>query len=169
MKVMAITGTGRNSGKTTTVESVVKSLSSKGLRVGTIKQIHEDSFSIDTPDKDTWRHAEAGAKIVVTAAPKEVALIRRINGERFSHAWRLISGEDLDVVIVEGNPPEEVPRILASNAPEPAEERMRVLNDVFCVTSLSPEKFDSGFPVPVLHPLKNARKLLEIVETRILK
>lgn len=167
MKVIAVTSSCKNSGKTSTVEALVKGLAAKGFSVGTIKQIHEDSFSIDTPQKDTWRHTEAGAKVVVTAAPKEVALIKRIKGERFAHAMELMSNEGLDVVIVEGNPPADMPRILASRTPRAAEDRMKELKGVFCVTSLSLESFYTDFPVPVLHPVKDIEKLLELTEARV--
>lgn len=167
MKLLAVTGSGRHSGKTTTVESLVKGLSKKGFKTGTIKQIHEDSFSIDTPEKDTWRHAEAGAKVVVAAAPDEVTLIKRITGARFSNAMGLLSSEGLDVVVVEGNPPIDMPKILACRTPIDAEESLKDLKDVFCVASLSPENFHTDFPFQVFHPLKDSERLLELVEDRV--
>jgi molybdopterin-guanine dinucleotide biosynthesis protein MobB len=167
MKLLAITGSGRYSGKTTTVESVVKGLSTRGFMVGTIKQIHEDSFSIDTPKKDTWRHAEAGAKVVVAAAPKEVCLIKRIESGRFSMALELLSGETLDVIVVEGNPPMDMPKILACRTQIEAETILNDLKDIFCITSLSPENFRPDFQLQVFHPLEDSGRFLDLVESKV--
>lgn len=167
MKLLAVIGSGRHSGKTSTVEAVVKGLSKRGFKTGTIKQIHEDSFSIDTPEKDTWRHTEAGAKVVVAAAPNEVTLIKRITGERFSNAMGLLSSEDLDVVIVEGNPPMDMPKIFACRTSIDAEESLKDLEDVFCITSFSPENFHTDFPFQIFHPLRDSERLLELVEDKV--
>ncbi|MFQ5887918.1 MAG: molybdopterin-guanine dinucleotide biosynthesis protein B, partial [Candidatus Hydrothermarchaeales archaeon] len=114
MNILAVVGRGRKSGKTTTVECLVRELTSRGYKVGTIKHIHEEDFTIDTEGKDTWRHTKAGAKIVVSAAPKEVCAIKKLYGrDRFKEAVHMLEGESLDYIIVEGNPKITMPLILA--------------------------------------------------------
>jgi molybdopterin-guanine dinucleotide biosynthesis protein len=44
MNVVAVIGAGQNSGKTTAVVALVSEFGLRGLRVGTIKQIHERKF-----------------------------------------------------------------------------------------------------------------------------
>jgi len=51
----------KNSGKTRVVEALVRELSDRGYRVGTLKHTAEDVL-LDTPGKDTWRHREAGSQ-----------------------------------------------------------------------------------------------------------
>jgi len=50
----------KNSGKTSVVEALVRELSSRGRRVGTLKHTADD-IAIDTPGKDTSRHRDAGS------------------------------------------------------------------------------------------------------------
>jgi len=92
------------SGKTTLIEKVVLQLSSKGLAVGTIKHIREGDFSIDVKGKDTWRHAEAGAKVVVGAADNQVVILkRRVSPYKtLEELLGLLGGEALDVIVIEG-------------------------------------------------------------------
>jgi molybdopterin-guanine dinucleotide biosynthesis protein B len=48
------------SGKTRVVEALVRELTRRGHRVGTLKHTSDDVV-LDTPGKDTWRHREAGS------------------------------------------------------------------------------------------------------------
>ncbi|MFH1774149.1 MAG: molybdopterin-guanine dinucleotide biosynthesis protein B [Methanobacteriota archaeon] len=168
MKVVAVIGTGKKSGKTVTVEALIKELNARKYKVGAIKQIHEEDFSIDTPHKDTWRIAEAGAKIVVSAAPREVAVIKRLkNEEKFLASMQLLENEDLDIIIVEGNPPGNIPKIFAARNPEGARKILPRVKGVLCIASLSPEKFK--FNLPVFHPLRDIKKMVDVLEARLLK
>jgi molybdopterin-guanine dinucleotide biosynthesis protein B len=58
-KTVSVTGF-KNSGKTRVVEAIVKELSSRGLKVGTLKHTADD-IVLDSPGKDTSRHREAGS------------------------------------------------------------------------------------------------------------
>ena len=58
-KTVSVTGF-KNSGKTRVVEALVKELSSRGYKVGTLKHTADD-IVLDSPGKDTSRHREAGS------------------------------------------------------------------------------------------------------------
>ena len=58
-KTVSVTGF-KNSGKTMVVEALVKELSTRGRRVGTLKHTADDIY-LDTPGKDTSRHRDAGS------------------------------------------------------------------------------------------------------------
>jgi molybdopterin-guanine dinucleotide biosynthesis protein B len=58
-KTVSVTGF-KNSGKTRVVEILVKELSSRGYKVGTLKHTADD-IVLDSPGKDTSRHREAGS------------------------------------------------------------------------------------------------------------
>jgi len=58
-KTVAIVGF-KDSGKTRVVEALVKELTRRGHRVGTVKHTAEN-IDFDTPGKDTRRHRDAGA------------------------------------------------------------------------------------------------------------
>ena len=82
MQVIAVVGT-KNSGKTTTIEYLVSELTKRGHRITVIKHISKPDFTIDTPGKDTWKFAKAGAKTIISVAQNEVAKIEKIKLENF--------------------------------------------------------------------------------------
>lgn len=167
MNVVAVIGAGRGSGKTTTVESLVRELSARNFRVGTIKQIHEEDFTIDTKGKDTWRHAEAGAKMVICSAPHEISAIKRLKGdEGFKESMHILEKEDLDLVIVEGNPSKDIPKIFAAKGPNNQKTLLQKIGkNIICISALSPEKFSKDeFSVPIFHPLKDIKKMADLLK-----
>lgn len=167
VNVIAVMGAGRGSGKTTTIEALVRELSNRNYKVGTIKQIHEKDFSMDTPKKDTWRHAKAGARIVVSSAPHEISVIKKIDEEdRFKEAMNFLTGEDLDLIIVEGNPPVKAPRIFVARNPAMAKKVLgKIKEDICCIATLSPEKFNKNeFKVPIYHPARDIDKVINLIK-----
>ncbi len=86
-------------GKTKVVVGLVRELTRRKLRVGTVKHITERDFTIDKPGKDTWLHARAGARVVVSVAPREIAQIEKRAAELDDILQRLYG---LDFVVVEG-------------------------------------------------------------------
>jgi len=76
-----------NTGKTTLLEGLLPALKAAGVRVAVVKHHHHTS-SFDTPGKDTFRLAEAGADLVVGVSPVQVATFKREAGS-----------DDLDSVI----------------------------------------------------------------------
>ncbi|MHA2391273.1 MAG: molybdopterin-guanine dinucleotide biosynthesis protein B [Promethearchaeota archaeon] len=100
MAVLGVSG----SGKTTFIEQIVRTLSSEGYKVGTIKHVHHKGFSMDTEGKDTWKHSRAGAEVVVCVSPNEIAKIKRKtqSEDDLKKAFDAFKDEDLDLLIVEG-------------------------------------------------------------------
>jgi molybdopterin-guanine dinucleotide biosynthesis protein B len=72
----------KKSGKTTVIENLVRELSSRNFKVGTLKKIHIPGFTIDQKGKDTFRHKNAGARFIISMAPKEIAMIKPHHGSR---------------------------------------------------------------------------------------
>lgn len=130
------------SGKTTAIESVVRGLTKSGLKVGTLKHIHDPEFTIDTPGKDTWRHANAGAQIVVVLAPKESAIIRRGDTARmdFHQILRVFEDDAADFVFVEG---------LHSMLDEERRESRSVLHVICAVTEKDALELSKQHPKPL--------------------
>ena len=64
MKVFSVSGITK-SGKTTTIENIIKELVCRGYKVGSIKNIHMENFTMDPdPDTNTNRHKAAGSALV---------------------------------------------------------------------------------------------------------
>lgn len=98
-----------NSGKTTFVVKLVLELKSRGLRVAVIKH-HHKPVDIDIPGKDTWKHAQAGADIVVSASPGKLAIIETLNAEMpLNDILEKINA--VDIIITEGFKREKYPKV----------------------------------------------------------
>ena len=90
-----------NSGKTTLVVKLIAELVARGNDVGSVKHHHKESFEIDIPGKDSYRHREAGASETVIACPGQVARIKSIPEElECAEIVRTMPGHD--IVLVEG-------------------------------------------------------------------
>ena len=117
-------------GKTTLMEQVVRLLTERGVRVGVIKH-DRHGFEMDTPGKDTWRYARAGARSVLITSPERTAVIEQA-GQDLDACVRRITGADL--VLVEGFKHAEIPRVGLSrkgvaDLPEPPERYFAVVTD----------------------------------------
>jgi molybdopterin-guanine dinucleotide biosynthesis protein B len=66
------------SGKTTLVEKLIAELSSRGLKIGSIKH-HAHRSSVDKPGKDSWRHRQAGASATIVSSPSQVGLFKDVD------------------------------------------------------------------------------------------
>ncbi|MFZ2070819.1 MAG: molybdopterin-guanine dinucleotide biosynthesis protein B [Halobacteriota archaeon] len=99
-----------NTGKTTLIEELIRQLKKEGYKIATIKNIPK-RFSIDTEGKDTWRHGEAGASVVVASSPDETAFIFKKGMELQEIADILNEIARPDLILVEGHKQEEVPKI----------------------------------------------------------
>ncbi len=100
-----------NSGKTTLMERLIPRLRARGLRVGTVKHAH-DGFQMDHPDKDSWRHARAGATAVAVIAPTRTAWLMQTPEELSCDVAVRQMVDVVDVVLVEGFKDADGPRML---------------------------------------------------------
>jgi molybdopterin-guanine dinucleotide biosynthesis protein B len=107
--IVLIIGRSR-SGKTTLLEKIVKRLTDKGYRVGTIKHdVH--GFDIDYEGKDSWRHKKAGAKTVVLSSSRKIAVIKDVAKEWPPEKLASSFLGNLDIVITEGYKKAPFPKI----------------------------------------------------------
>lgn len=99
-----------NTGKTTLITSLIKKLIRGEYKVASIKQTTH-SYSIDSPDKDTWKHAEAGARLVCFKTSIETSFIikEQLPIEKIK---QIISCIDcFDVILVEGTKDKNIKKI----------------------------------------------------------
>jgi molybdopterin-guanine dinucleotide biosynthesis protein B len=103
--VLIVAAAGRSgSGKTVTLEYLISQLSVEGYKIGAIKHIHHNDFTIDTEGKNTWRYAKAGAKVIAAISPNEVAIIKKnLNAtDNLDHVIEVLKAEALDIIFIEG-------------------------------------------------------------------
>ena len=120
MKIFGIAGY-KNAGKTTLVVDIVRELTSRGLRIATVKHAHHE-FDIDHPGKDSYLHRAAGAsEVIVASAVRWAHIVELGNSPEPSLDELLENVGDVDLVIVEGfkhgdHPKLEIRRV-GSDAP----------------------------------------------------
>ncbi len=98
LRIILITGH-KKSGKTKVIEGLIKELINRSYRVGTVKHVPKQGFTLDQSGTDTWRHAQAGSKTIVCVSPEEVATLEKRKPDL---GGILLSLRDLDFVILEG-------------------------------------------------------------------
>jgi molybdopterin-guanine dinucleotide biosynthesis adapter protein len=101
-------------GKTTFVEKLVRELKRRGLKVAMIKH-HAHTTPIDSPGKDSWRFAEAGADVVLVSSPQEVGRFERVTRE-LTLAELAARIENVDLILTEGFKRGAAPKIEVSRA-----------------------------------------------------
>lgn len=162
----------RQSGKTATVEAIIRGLTEKGYRVATAKHIPEVDFTIDTEQKDTWKHAQAGAQVVFAVSPKEFTTIRKFDTTRLALDFLVQQCEnEVDVLIVEGfrklvSRDPLIPKVVTIKAAGEFEEARRVFSPIIAFeapANLRPNELK----IPIIDALTEPEKLVEIVNKRI--
>jgi molybdopterin-guanine dinucleotide biosynthesis protein B len=109
-----------NCGKTTLLEKLIRELTARGRRVGTIKHHFHGPVEVDVPGKDSWRHRRAGA-VAVALASRETFFVVRETAEELSLdaiVHRALAGVDL--VLTEGFKSGAMPKIEVNRAAQDA-------------------------------------------------
>lgn len=147
-------------GKTTLIERVVRELVGRGVRVGVIKA-DAHRLVLDTPGKDSWRFAEAGASHVAVLGEGRLALFERLDREEtlIGAVNRLFPGVDL--VLAEGFRLSALPTIRVHRAGGPSSAGWMPPRRVIAWASDEPlsaaELPDAGVPVlPLNEPVQVA-------------
>ena len=99
------------SGKTTLIEQVVPRLVASGCVVSLIKHAHQD-FELDRPDKDSYRHREAGCTEVLISSAKRWAIMHELRGDaQLALEQALDRLSPCDIVLVEGYKAYPMPKL----------------------------------------------------------
>lgn len=98
------------SGKTTLIEKLIGELKLRGYRVATIKHVPQD-ITFDEPNKDSWRHIQAGSEVTTISSPKKVVLIKPVKQEPTLDEIVRLFGEDHDIILTEGFKDSDAPKI----------------------------------------------------------
>ncbi len=150
-----------DTGKTTLMVKLIAELKRRGYRVATIKHdVH--SFDIDTPGKDSWRHAAAGSDVVFISSPQKLAMVRRLDCE-----WSIDEIAslcvDVDIVLTEGYKREDKQKIEVSRK----EKGIDLLCDSKELMAIAADQL---FEVDVPQfSLDDAEGLVDLLEKSLLK
>jgi molybdopterin-guanine dinucleotide biosynthesis protein MobB len=171
-QVIAVVGT-KKSGKTTTIENLIRELTNRGYKVAAIKHVPELDHTIDTPGKDTWRYAQAGAKTIVSAAASEIATIEKTSVETVKLDALIKKCKGNDIVFIEGLKKrvakrKDISKIVVAKTMDEAVSAIEVYKPIlafsgpYCTENLN-------FQIPYADAKENLEKLVAIVENRLLK
>jgi len=105
-----------NSGKTTLLEKLIRELTGRGRRVGTIKHHFRGPVEVDVPGKDSWRHKRAGARTVALSSPDTLFVVGDIGAEWPLGAIAHLALFDVDLILTEGFKSGPMPKIEVNRA-----------------------------------------------------
>ena len=163
MKVLSVCGVTK-SGKTTTIEQVIRELSARGYRVGSVKEIHNETFAIDPdPISNTNRHRSAGAELVCARGLFETDLLF----PKMLPMAKILSfyeGE-FDWVVLEGVSDIPVPTVVTAHHEEDLQAKFNEMT--FCVSGRIASRMREYRGLPVLSALENIGELVDLIEQKV--
>lgn len=160
MKVFSVYGYSK-SGKTTTIEMLIKELKKRGYSVGTVKEIHYEKFTMDIDGSNTDRHRKAGAELVTARGLYETNILFK---ERLSIP-EILKYYNNDYVILEGVTDFDVPKILCASSIEDVVKRMS--ESVFALSGVLSNELKSYEKLPVINAVNDIEKLTDLVEKTV--
>lgn len=106
-----------NTGKTTIITKLIQKLTEENLKIASIKST-DKKISIDQKNKDTYKHAEAGANLVVFKTPIETGYLVKKQQKLEEIIDKINQFDSYDLILIEGANNETVPKIRIGNIKE---------------------------------------------------
>lgn len=160
MKIFSVYGyTG--SGKTTTIENIIRELKRRRYSIGSVKEIHYEDFAIDTLGSNTDRHRTAGAELVTARGYNETDILfpEKLSLENVLRFY------DQDFVVLEGVTDYNLPKILTAKSIEEIDERID--ESVFVISGRIANKIDYYKGIPVINSMEKAIELVDMIEEKV--
>lgn len=143
MKIVSIVGK-KNTGKTSLTVKVIEELTRRGYNVASIKHSHH-TMEMDKENTDTWKHKQAGSKVVVGIGSTTFFNVRReMDLNRLLFLIKHM--DDVDFVVIEGFKRYNYPKIITS--PE--------VRDDYTITEVNSFTIDK----------KGVEELVDLIEER---
>lgn len=162
MKILLVVGK-KKVGKTTLIERLITHLKNRRYKIGSIKYTTQD-HEFDTPGKDSFRHAQAGAESTLILSPTKIALFSQTLRSKNIEELLDFVFADYDLVIGEGFKNSSFPKIEVFDSKKhsgmlcsPEDNLMAVVGDI-----------DPSFEVPYFPP-NQIDSLVAFIEDHFLK
>ena len=160
MKVFSVIGLHR-SGKTTAVENLIGYIKNKGFSVSSIKDIHQDDFTMEKPGSNSQRHLMASNSYVFARGQKETYLI----WNRQLRLKEMMSHIQTEWLVIEGMKEEALPKIIATKNKQDLEQ---LLDDtVFAITGPYSEEISEYKGIPVINAISDIEKLGDLTLQKV--
>jgi molybdopterin-guanine dinucleotide biosynthesis protein B len=160
MRVFSVFGI-TQSGKTTTIESIIRELRKRRYSVGSVKEIHFEKFAIDKEGTNTYRHRMAGSELVTARGYKETDILFQ----------RMLSMDEIlrfyhhDFVVLEGVTDCNVPKIVTAHNTAEVDERLD--DTVFAISGRIANDLKEYRGIPVINPMEDTERLVDLVEQKV--
>lgn len=160
MKVFSVIGI-TQSGKTTTIENIIKELKKRRYSVGSVKEIHFEQFAIDQEGSNSYRHRQAGSELVTARGYHETDVLFP---EKLS-VDEILRFYDHEIVVLEGVTDANVPKIITAHTKQEIIDRMDDL--VFAISGRIANEIDEFNGIPVINTIDNVEKLVDLIEEKV--
>lgn len=150
-----------STGKTTTIENIIKELKKRRFSVGTIKEIHFEDFAIDTKGSNTDRHRKAGAELVTARGFYETDILYK---EKLS-LEKILRHYSHDYVIIEGVADGNFPKIITATTLKEVDNRID--DTVFAISGKIAAKRDDYQGIPVINSVTEIKELVDLIEEKV--
>jgi molybdopterin-guanine dinucleotide biosynthesis protein B len=171
--VIAAVGTS-GSGKTTTLEYLISHLSAEGYKIGSIKHVHHEGFTMDKEGTDSWRYAKVGSQVIMTISPNEIAILKKTDAvfNDLDQIIELLNREALDIIFIEGfhrliAKRTDVPKIITADNEENLIRTLEgTAEPILAVTGVISENKPTinGLKIPILNLDTEGELLLQLVK-----
>ena len=163
------------SGKTTTLEYLISHLNNENCRIGAIKHIHRENFTMDKEGTNTWRFSKAGSKITVAISPEEIAIIEKTSNSLndLDKVIKFLENENLDIIFIEGFKGEiskraDIPKIITAKTSEDLQKTIdNTVPPILAITGLIAKTEQPSSDIPYINLPDEGPKLLEIVRSHL--
>lgn len=162
MKIFSVYGYSK-SGKTTTIENIIKELTKRGYTLGSVKDIHFEQFAIDTEGSNTDRHKKAGAELVCARGLYETDILY----QRRLSIPEILKFYTQDFVILEGATDFDMPKILCASSIADIDKRMHP--SVFAISGVISNEISSYKDLPAINSITDIKKLTDLVEKKAME
>jgi molybdopterin-guanine dinucleotide biosynthesis protein B len=160
MRVFSVYGI-TQSGKTTTIENIIRELKKRRYSVGSVKEIHFEKFAIDKEGTNTYRHRMAGSELVTARGYKETDILFQ----------RMLSMDEIlrfyhhDFVVLEGVTDCNVPKIVTAHNTAEVDERLD--ETVFAISGRLANDIEDYKGIPVISAVDNIEGLVDLIEQKV--
>lgn len=160
MKVLSVFGI-TQSGKTTTIENIIRELRKRRYSVGSVKEIHFEQFAMDEEGTNTYRHRMAGSQLVTARGYKETDVLFQ----------RMLSMEEIlrfyhhDFVVLEGVTDCNVPKIITAHNTQEVDERID--ETVFAISGRIANGLTEYRGIPVINAKEDTGRLVDLIEHKV--
>lgn len=160
MKVFSVAGY-HHTGKTTLVVELINELRRRGFSVTSIKDIHNDNFTMEKKGSNSWKHMQAGSNTVIARGINETYQI----WNRQLSLIEMLSHLKSDYVVVEGMKSVALPRIICAKD----EDQLKELVDgtVFAISGKYADEHDKYENINVFKSKEQLKELTNLVIEKV--